>query len=180
MPGRRAPRAPREPPDLAGALEIALRFLGTRPRTRWELERRLRAAGASDEVLDGALARLAELGYLDDDAFARYWAEQRDRHAPRGRRLVEAELRQRGVPREVIERLRAEPLERRPEDESLPETELERARVALSGHLRGCLLPEDLSALHRIGMFLMRRGFDAETVRAVLRQAGRDTIDDSP
>ena len=180
MPGRRAPRAPREPPDLAGSLEIALRFLGTRPRTRWELERRLRAAGASDEVLDGALARLAELGYLDDDAFARYWAEQRDRHAPRGRRLVEAELRQRGVPREVIERLRAEPLERRPEDESLPETELERARVALSRHLRGRLLPEDLSALQRIGMFLMRRGFDAETVRAVLRQAGRDTIDDSP
>ena len=180
MPGRRAPRAPREPPDLAGSLEIALRFLGTRPRTRWELERRLRAAGASDEVLDGALARLAELGYLDDDAFARYWAEQRDRHAPRGRRLVEAELRQRGVPREVIERLRAEPLERRPEDESLPETELERARVALSGHLRGRLLPEDLNALHRVGMFLMRRGFDAETVRAVLRQAGRDTIDDSP
>ncbi len=180
MPGRRAPRAPREPPDLVGAMEIALRFLGTRPRTRWELERRLRAAGASEEVLDGALARLAELEYLDDDAFARYWAEQRDRHAPRGRRLVEAELRQRGVPREVIERLRAEPLERRPEDESLPETELERARVALRGHLRGRRLPEDRSALQRIGMFLMRRGFDAETVRAVLRQAGRDTIDDSP
>ena len=179
MPGRRAPRAPREPPDLAGALEVALRFLGTRPRTRWELERRLRAAGASDEVLDGALARLAELGYLDDDAFARYWAEQRDRHAPRGRRLVEAELRQRGVPREVIERLRAEP-ERRPEDESLPETELERARVALTGHLRGRRLPEDRKALQRIGMFLMRRGFDVETVRAVLRRAGRDTIDDSP
>ena len=180
MPGRRAPRTPREPPDLAGALEIALRFLGTRPRTRWELERRLRAAGASDEVLDAALVRLAELGYLDDDAFARYWAEQRDRHAPRGRRLVEAELRQRGVPREAIERLRVEPPERRPEDESLPETELQRAQVALTGHLRGRRLPEDRKALQRIGMFLMRRGFDAETVRAVLRQAGRDTIDDTP
>jgi len=180
MPGHRAPRAPREPPDPAGALEIALRFLGTRPRTRWELERRLRTAGASDDVLYGALARLAELGYLDDDAFARYWSEQRDRHAPRGRRLVEAELRQRGVPRDVIERLRAEPLERRPEDESLPETELQRAQVALTGHLRGRRLPDDRTALQRIGMFLMRRGFDAETVRAVLRQAGRDTIDESP
>ena len=80
----------------------------------------------------------------------------------------------------MIERLRAEPPERRPEDESLPETELERARVALSGHLRGRRLPEDRKALQRIGMFLMRRCFDAETVRAVLRQAGRDTIDDSP
>ena len=180
MPGRRAPRAPREPPDAAAALEIALRFLGTRPRTRWELERRLRRAGVSEEVLDGALARLTELGYLDDEAFARYWAEQRDRHAPRGRRLVEAELRQRGVPRDVIELLRSEPPGRRPEDEALPETELQRARIALMGHLRGRPLPDDRKALQRIGMFLMRRGFDSETVRAVLRQAGGDTIDDSP
>jgi regulatory protein len=180
MPGRRAPRAPREPPDAAAALEIALRFLGTRPRTRWELERRLRAAGAADAVLDPVLARLAELGYLDDDAFARYWTEQRDRHAPRGRRMVEAELRQRGVTRDVIERLRSEPADRRPEDEGLPETEAQRARVALMSHLRGRPLPDDRKALQRIGTFLMRRGFDAETVRAVLRQAGGDTIDDTP
>ncbi|MDQ2941723.1 MAG: recombination regulator RecX [Chloroflexota bacterium] len=180
MPGRRVPRAPREPPDAAGALELALRFLGTRPRTRWELERRLHAAGASQTVLEGVLARLAELGYLDDEAFSRYWAEQRDRHAPRGRRMVEAELRQRGVPRDVIERLRSEPAERRPEDQDLPETEAQRARIALRSHLRGRPLPDDRKALRRIGMFLMRRGFDTETVRAVLREAGGDTIDDTP
>ncbi len=179
MPGRRAPRAPQEPPDVAAALEIALRFLGTRPRTRWELERRLRAASASEDVRDAVLSRLAELGYLDDDAFARYWAEQRDRHAPRGRRMVEAELRQRGVPRDVIERLRAEPLDR-PDDDALPQTEAERARIALESHLRGRALPEDRKAVQRIGMFLMRRGFDAETVRGVLRQAGGDTIDGTP
>jgi len=179
MPGRRAPRAPREPPDAAAALELALRFLGTRPRTRWELERRLRAAGA-DAVLDHVLARLAELGYLDDDAFARYWSEQRDRHAPRGRRMVEAELRQRGVTRDVIERLRSEPAARRQEDKGLPETEEQRARVALESHLRGRPLPNDRKAVQRIGMFLMRRGFDGETVRAVLRKAGQDTIDDTP
>ena len=34
-------RAPKPPPDDARALEIAAAFLGTRPRTRWELERRL-------------------------------------------------------------------------------------------------------------------------------------------
>ena len=180
MPGRRAPRARREPPDAAAGLELALRFLGTRPRTRWELERRLRAAGAGQEVLHAVLRRLAELGYLDDDAFARYWAEQRDRHAPRGRRLVEAELRHRGVPREVIERLRSEPAERRPEEAALPQTEQERARIALVNHLRGRPLPDDPRALQRIAMFLMRRGFDSETVRGVLREAGRDTIDDTP
>jgi SOS response regulatory protein OraA/RecX len=87
---------------------------------------------------------------------------------------VEAELRQRGVPRDVLEAHRAaedEP-ERPPEDADLPATEAERARVALEGHLRGRLLPTDRRALERIGMFLMRRGFDAETVRGAIRERG--------
>ncbi|HTI29006.1 MAG TPA: regulatory protein RecX, partial [Methylomirabilota bacterium] len=87
-------------------MEIAVRFLGTRPRTRWELDRRLRRAAAPPEVIASTLDRLATMGYVDDMAFARWWAEQRDRHAPRGRRMVEAELRRHGVPREVLEELR--------------------------------------------------------------------------
>jgi regulatory protein len=155
-------------------MEIAVRFLGTRPRTHWELTRRLRRGGAAPEVIDGTLERLAELGYVDDLAFARWWMEERDRHAPRGRRLVEAELRQRGVQREVIESLRGEepePAPNRPDAESLPSTEGDRARIALERHLRGRSLPTDQRAMQRVGMFLVRRGFDPETVRRALREA---------
>ncbi|HJP71824.1 MAG TPA: regulatory protein RecX [Candidatus Limnocylindria bacterium] len=182
MARRRAPREPRtDPPDAQAAFEIAARFLGTRPRTRWEMERRLRRAAVEDAVLETTIERLAELGYLDDAAFARWWGEQRDRHNPRGRRMVEAELRQRGVPREVIEEYRAEHAapERAPEDESLPSTEPERAKEALERHLRGRRMPDDPKALARIGMFLMRRGFDAETARATIRAAGADADDES-
>ena len=43
---------------------------------------------ASQELLAVIEAdRLGQLGYLDDAAFARWWGEQRDRHAPRGRRI---------------------------------------------------------------------------------------------
>ena len=63
-------------------MEIAVGYLGTRPRTRWETERRLRRAGATDPVIAETLERLAELGFLDDAAFARWWGEQRDRHGP--------------------------------------------------------------------------------------------------
>lgn len=166
-------REPREPPDTGAALEIAVRFLGTRPRTRWELERRLRRATADQDVITATVERLAELGYLDDAAFARWWAEQRDRHSPRGRRMIESELREKGVPREVIEEYRAqhEAPERAPEDESLPGDELSRARVALTAHLRGRPAPEEAKARQRLGMYLMRRGFDPETVRTVIREA---------
>jgi regulatory protein len=178
---RRARAAP-EPPDTTKAMEIAVGFLGTRPRTRWETERRLRRAGATDPVIGETVERLTELGYLDDDAFARWWGEQRDRHGPRGSRMIEAELRQHGVPREVIEEYRVEHRapERRPEDEAVPASEAERAADALARHLRRRPLPTDPKALQRIGMFLMRRGFDPETVRAAIREAGAEAADDVP
>ena len=96
-------KAAAEPPDATAAMEIAVGYLGTRPRSQWETTRRLRRAGTPEPVIDEILERLGELGYLDDAAFARWWGEQRDRHAPRGMRMIEAELRQHGVPREVIE-----------------------------------------------------------------------------
>lgn len=176
---RRDPAEPAEPPDAARAMEIAAHFLGTRPRTRWELERRLRRAGTEDAVIAATLERLAELGYLDDAAFARWWGEQRDRHAPRGRRMIESELRRRGVPREVIDAHRDEhaaPV-RSLEDASLPGTEAERAREALERHLRGRPLPAEAKALQRIGMYLMRRGFDPETARGAIRAVGAEPDD---
>ena len=165
-----------EPPGPAAAMEIAVRFLAPRPRTRREVERRLGRAGVEAGVIDATLERLAELGYLDDAAFARWWADQRDRHAPRGRRLIEAELRRSGVPREVIEAHRDEHdrPERPPEDAALPGTEAERARQALAAHLRGRPMPVEFDARRRIGMFLVRRGFDPETVRSALREAGAE------
>jgi SOS response regulatory protein OraA/RecX len=170
-------------------MEIASRFLGTRPRSRREVERRLRRAAAAPDVVEPTLARLAVLGYVDDMAFARWWLEQRDRHAPRGRRMVEAELRQHGVGRDVIEMLRDElaTLEAAELDRSAeagagagaddgyslegPLNEDQRARTALARHLRGRPLPEDRAAQQRIGMFLMRRGFDPETVRRAMKVA---------
>lgn len=166
------------PPDVGAVVEIALHYLGARPRTRWEMERRLHRTTASEDVIAGAMERLTRLGYVDDMAFARWWAEQRDRHAPRGRRMVEAELRQHGVPRDVLDAMRGTELtELTSADEALPNSEAERARVALERHMRGRPLPRDFKALQRIGAFLMRRGFDPETVRATLRVAGRDHDD---
>jgi regulatory protein len=185
MPSRR-PRADREPPDAEAAMEIAARFLATRPRTRREVERRLQRAGAGPDVTAATLQRLEQLGYVDDAAFVRWWGEQRDRHSPRGRRMVEAELRSRGVEREAIEALREtwEQPDRAPGEELLPGTDAERAAAALDRHLRGRPVPADPKALQRLGSFLVRRGFDAETVRSTLRAAaersGSDPDADDP
>ena len=127
----RATRAAAGPRDATAAMEIAVGYLGTRPRTQWETERRLRRAGTPEPVITQTVERLGEIGYLDDAAFARWWGEQRDRHAPRGLRMIEAELRQHGVPREVIEAYREE----HSAPERLPRTRASR-RTSRVGHDR--------------------------------------------
>jgi SOS response regulatory protein OraA/RecX len=96
--------------------------------------------------------------------------------------MVEAELRQHGVPREVLEALRGSELaEPALDGEALPGTESERARAALDRHLRGRPLPTDPKARQRIGMFLIRRGFDPDTARRVIRAVAEESpaeIDD--
>jgi len=157
---------PRAAPDAEQAFELAGHFLGARPRSRWEVEERLRRARATEPVITATLARLTRVGFVDDMAFARWWVEQRDTHSPRGRMALETELRAKRVPQSVIEALRAE----HTEDGGM--TEGERAEAALDRHLRGRPLPEDPKALQRLGMYLVRRGFDPATARAVLRRRG--------
>lgn len=170
MAGRR-PREAKPPPDAEGTLEIAARYLSARPRSGWEVTRRLRRAGVEEALVRRTLRRLAELGLVDDLAFARWWTEQRDRHAPRGQRLVEAELRQRGVAREVIQTLREErapPAVGAGAASAVPEASEELAHDALRRHLRGRPIPNEPKARQRLAAFLARRGFDSDTIWTVL------------
>jgi len=145
--------------------------MGTRPRSAWEVRQRLQRAGAAAGVVTATLTRLTRLGLVDDAAFAAWWIEQRDRHAPRGRAALESELRAKRVAPAAIEtalRSTADPNLGRAAGEE------DRALAALDRHLRGRPLPDDPRALQRLGMFLVRRGFDPATARSVLRRRGAD------
>ena len=83
-------------------LEAAARFLEARPRAVAEVRRRLSGTGYRPDLVEGAIERLASLGYLDDDAFARAWVESRDRAHPRGAGALRRELRLKGVADDVI------------------------------------------------------------------------------
>ncbi len=88
--------------DSAVVLEAAARFLEARSRSVAEVRRRLTTAGYRAELVEDAIARLTDLGMLDDEAFARAWVESRDRSRPRGERALAEELRLRGVDREIV------------------------------------------------------------------------------
>jgi len=98
---RRAERAAIDDPEIV--LAAAARFLEARARSVGEVRRRLIQAGYRDELIEGAIARLTELGVLDDASFARAWVESRDRARPRGESALRRELSLRGVGRDTID-----------------------------------------------------------------------------
>lgn len=81
----------------------SLRFLSYRPRTVKEVRRYLRQKGAGEEEIEGIISKLTKYQLIDDSAFVAWWLDQRAAFRPKGRRALLAELRQKGVPREMAE-----------------------------------------------------------------------------
>ena len=94
--------------DPAVVLNAAARFLELRSRSAEEVRTHLAAAAFPPGLIEAAIGRLLELGWLDDRAFATAWVESRDRARPRGRVALRRELALKGIDREMIGAVLAE------------------------------------------------------------------------
>jgi regulatory protein len=150
--------------DPALVLEAALRFLEPRQRSIGEVRRRLTRVGYQPELVEGAIARLVELGMLDDQAFARTWIESRDRARPRGERALRRELAVKGIEREIVDTTMGE------RDAESPDADADAARTLLERNARSLGRVSDIRARRqRAYALLARNGFDSETVLAAIR-----------
>lgn len=86
------------------AYNRALHFLSFRPRSRAEIEGYLEKRSVNAPQIEKIAARLERAGLLDDEAFAQYWVENRERFRPRGLRALRYELRNKGIRDDTIER----------------------------------------------------------------------------
>jgi len=89
-----------EAESVAMAREIALRRLSVRARSRKELAQDLKSRDVPAEAAAAVLDRFAEVGLIDDAAFAEEWVEARGRRSGAGR--LRQELRLKGVAEEHI------------------------------------------------------------------------------
>lgn len=142
---------PKSTPDPASLRERALGYLARREHSRFELTRKLEAAGFASEAIEPVLDEFEEKGWLSDRRFAESWiADHRARH---GRIRLAYDLRERGVNETVIEAVLGK--ER--------SGELERARDVWRKKFG--TLPRDATEKARQIRFLMGRGFAPEIIR---------------
>jgi regulatory protein len=165
-----AQKARRAAAEASDVLEAAARSLSGAPRSRKSLEERLITAGYPEEHVRAAVARLVEIGLVDDERFAQALLDSRDRSRQRGDRALLQELRRRGIDDELAQRLLAqraageshstEPVwgaTLRVVEEHTEGAEERAARAALSKlRLRG---GDARAEVQRLAQGLARRGF---------------------
>ncbi|MBF6181499.1 recombination regulator RecX [Nocardia otitidiscaviarum] len=145
----------------AQAKDVCLRLLTDRARSRAELADRLAAKGFSAEVAGRALDRLAEVGLIDDAAFAEQWVHSRHTFSGKGKKALAQELRRKGVAPEDAESALAGIST---EDEHERATELVRRKLRT--------LPRDLDrekTIRRLVGMLARRGYNQSTAFTVVK-----------
>jgi regulatory protein len=160
----------REASELTAAYDRALNLLAFRARSARELHRRLVQKGVTAERADRVIAKLREVGLIDDNDFARQLARSK-MVAGASRRRVHQELFKRGVAREVAD----EAVKQVVEDEGLSDADsIERIARKKWATLRAF---DEPTRRRRLYGFLARRGFDSDDVSRVVRQLGGEAAD---
>jgi regulatory protein len=145
-----------------------VRYLAGRPHTVAEIHRHLRSKRFDEPAIDRAIDRLRAQRYVDDEGFARWWVEQRERFKPRGDRALKSELLQKGVSRDVVDLVLGE---------RAPDADVEQAKRALSRPLTRWATLAPAERKRKIHTYLAARGFDYSTIEEVMRASGAEDED---
>lgn len=146
---------------------LALRFVSYRPRSQQEILQYLEKSfrkhhTTAPRVLNKIMERLAQLGYVNDRAFAVWWVSQRTGQKPKGPQVIRNELLKKGIGRELIE----EVVSARLSEGGASEREL--AAAAARRRLPRLKRYPMVERRAKLGNYLLRRGFGAELVWSVV------------
>jgi regulatory protein len=152
---------------LHKAVEQGIGLLSYRPRSTHEVRTAL-AKKHDPNVIDGAIERLVTMGYLDDVGFARFWIENRSAFKPLSSRALRFELREKGVPDDIINTLLADVTD---EEAALKaaQSQLRKHRGKPRQHFR-----------EQMSNFLQRRGFSYGVANSVIKQLQETLLEEDP
>jgi regulatory protein len=155
---------------LLKAKSDALRLIAHAPRSVQELRTRLKQKKYGDELIDEVIEAFKKQGLLDDEKFAKLFAQSRVHTRPSGRRQLEFDMRRKGLSRETIGKA----------IEDLGEVdEKKTARDLVAGRFAKMTGVSDEKKKSRLFGFLKRRGFASQTIYAVLNELFRDMEEDA-
>lgn len=147
--------------EIKKAKNYAFLLLKFRPRSEKEIYQRLKNKKFNEEIINDTIAFLKEKEFIDDNYFAKAWIQSRIKR-PLGLRRLRAELKVKGVDKEIIDS-QIDQIKKDYAEEDIVKA-IAKAKIS---KLKGI---EPLKAKRRILDYLLRRGFSAEIVFDVVGQ----------
>lgn len=145
------------------AFDKALTHITSSMKTEREIRTFLTRKGYLSDVCDYVVEKMKRYGFLDDEAYARAYAESAGKK--KGSRLIAQELRRKGVSDRAIEAALADL-----SDES------DSAKKVLEKYLRGKDIT-DKKTVQKAYAHLISKGYDYDTARAALSAIMKDYED---
>ena len=144
------------------ARAIALRQLSMAPRSRSQLEKKLRQRGCDGDVAARVLDRLTEVGLIDDEAYAQMLVRSKQAGKGLARKALSHELRKQGIDQEIA-------------DEALGQVgagdERARAELLVEKRLRTMRGLDPAVQARRLAGMLARKGYSGEIAWPLIRDA---------
>lgn len=140
------------------AQDTALQYISFQMRTAAQVRRKLLEKEYTDTVIEEVMAFLLKYKYVDDEEYCRCYIAQRQRLSPRGAYALKAELSQKGVSREAI-------------DKALAHADIDEAEAARRLIEKKWRYLEDIDekAKKRIWSFLQRKGFSYDIIKEAIK-----------
>jgi len=144
--------------EFQKTLEKIYRFATVRPRSEKEFKDWLYRKKVPEVIHKDLFTKLTYFEFLDDEKFTRFWIESRNDFRPKPKRVIEQELRMKGVGKEIIKKI----LDEKPVDERKLAKDLIEKRAT---HWEGI---ERKKRGQKILAYLVGKGFSFEIAKSAL------------
>ncbi len=149
--------------QIEDGYQKALKFISYKPRSSFEVVKKLRAYDLNEDVISLIMEKLVEKKYVDDLQYAENWVENRSANKPRSQKLIKWELKNKKISEEIINAVTGD---------MLPEEEL--AILAAEKYARRLSGLEEEIFTCRLSGYLIRRGFNYSTVYSTVQKIWND------
>ena len=151
--------------EIEGAYEKALSLLSRQKYTKKAITDKLKAKGYETEIIDVVVGKLKEYGYISDAAFATSFVNCNN---SKSKRILEVNLLQKGISREIIKQVL---------DENITlESEREKCTEATNKYMKNKEMND--ATIKKLKAHLLYKGFSFEDINYCIKSLGGEIDDD--
>ena len=144
--------------EFQNVYDKILKFGSLRPRSKNEYKLWLKKHKVHISLYEELFDRLKRLDFLNDEKFAIWWVEQRQSFRPKSKRILNQELRIKGISKEVV-------------DEVLKEAEIDEKNIAkklIEKKKYKWEKLDEFTARRKMSDYLAGKGFNWNVIKEVL------------